>query len=274
MSAVVRHIRPIMLVSGLLTSTMVFAALAPEAAMRSTFGQTIDGPLASILVRNWGALVALVGGMLIYGAFVPSVRVLAVAVAGLSKLTFAGLVVAHGGELLSSAAVAVVFDLVTVALFALYLLAHRARRDSDSPADGASARATVDAGNLDLARRYLARLSNGAGPEELETFFAADARQEEFPNRLMPQGATRDLEAMKQGRSRGQALLASEHYELVDAVASDGRVATEVIWTATVREAAGPFAAGQSLRARFAVFMEFRDGRIVRQRNYDCFDPW
>jgi ketosteroid isomerase-like protein len=48
----------------------------------------------------------------------------------------------------------------------------------------------------------------------------------------------------------------------------------EVIWTGTVRDAAGPFAAGQALRARFALFMEFRDGRIVRQRNYDCFDPW
>jgi hypothetical protein len=28
------------------------------------------------------------------------------------------------------------------------------------------------------------------------------------------------------------------------------------------------------MRGRFAVFMEFRDGRIVRQRNYDCFKPW
>lgn len=32
--------------------------------------------------------------------------------------------------------------------------------------------------------------------------------------------------------------------------------------------------AGQVLRARFGVFLDFRDGRIVRQRNYDCFDPW
>jgi hypothetical protein len=24
----------------------------------------------------------------------------------------------------------------------------------------------------------------------------------------------------------------------------------------------------------FAVFLEFRDGRIARQRNYDCFEPW
>jgi hypothetical protein len=23
-----------------------------------------------------------------------------------------------------------------------------------------------------------------------------------------------------------------------------------------------------------AGFLEFRDGRIVRQRNYDCFEPW
>jgi hypothetical protein len=28
------------------------------------------------------------------------------------------------------------------------------------------------------------------------------------------------------------------------------------------------------LRAHFALFLEFRDGRIVRQRNYDCFEAW
>jgi hypothetical protein len=26
--------------------------------------------------------------------------------------------------------------------------------------------------------------------------------------------------------------------------------------------------------ARFAIFLTFRDGKIVRQHNYDCFDPW
>jgi ketosteroid isomerase-like protein len=30
----------------------------------------------------------------------------------------------------------------------------------------------------------------------------------------------------------------------------------------------------REMRARFAAFIEFRDGRIVRQRNYDCFEPW
>ena len=131
-----------------------------------------------------------------------------------------------------------------------------------------------DIANLEIARRYLSRLSDGAGPEELESFFAADVVQEEFPNRLLPHGATRDLQTMKDARARGKALLKAESFELLNAIASSEHVAMEVIWTGTVRDAAGPFAAGQALRARFAMFMEFRDGRIVRQRNYDCFDPW
>jgi ketosteroid isomerase-like protein len=31
---------------------------------------------------------------------------------------------------------------------------------------------------------------------------------------------------------------------------------------------------GDVMRAHFATFIEFRDGKIVAQRNYDCFEPW
>ena len=130
------------------------------------------------------------------------------------------------------------------------------------------------ADNLEIATRYLSRLSAGAGPDELDAFFAPDVVQEEFPNRLLPNGATRDLGAMKEGRVRGQALLKAESFEVLNAVASGDHVALEVVWTGTIRQPAGPFVADQRLRARFALFMQFRDGRIVRQRNYDCFDPW
>src|SRR5580765_4430420 len=112
-----------------------------------------------------------------------------------------------------------------------------------------------DANNLKIAKEYLSRLSHGAGPEELVSFFAPDVVQEEFPNRLFPNGATRDLQAMKEGRARGKSLLNAESFELVDALSSNERVAMEVIWTGTVRDATGPFAAGQVLRAHFAVFM-------------------
>jgi len=59
MSWIVANIHRIMYVSGALTLTMVYAAIAPEAALRSTFGESINGPIADVVVRNWGALIGL-----------------------------------------------------------------------------------------------------------------------------------------------------------------------------------------------------------------------
>ena len=127
-SWVVAKIKWIMLVSGALTCTMVYAAVAPEAALRSTFGDALQGPLAEVVVRNWGVLIALVGGMLIYGAFQPHVRRLVLIVAGLSKVAFIGLVLAQGSRYLAQqAGVSIAIDLVMVSLFTLYLVAVRHR---------------------------------------------------------------------------------------------------------------------------------------------------
>ena len=115
-------IKWIMVVSGALTFMMVYAAIAPDAAMRATFGETLDGALAGIVVRNWGVLIGLVGAMLIYGAFRPDVRALVLVVAGVSKLAFIGLVLVHGQAYLATAGLAIGVDLVMVGLFVAYLL--------------------------------------------------------------------------------------------------------------------------------------------------------
>jgi ketosteroid isomerase-like protein len=127
---------------------------------------------------------------------------------------------------------------------------------------------------LDAARRYIHLLSSGAGPDELAELFDPDVIQEEFPNRLLPNGATRDLKAIREARLRGKALLGAERFELLNAFGSGDQVVMELQWSGTIAVDAGPFKSGQQLRARFAVFLEFKGGRIVRQRNYDCFDPW
>lgn len=115
-----------MLASGALTCTMFYAAIAPQAALRSVFGETLEGPVAEIVVRNWGALITLVGGMLIYGAYDPPARPLILTVAGMSKVVFIGLVLAYGKQSLGhQAGISVVIDLVMVALFAAYLVAVR-----------------------------------------------------------------------------------------------------------------------------------------------------
>ena len=126
MNVVANHIKWIMLVSGVLTCTMVYAAVAPQDALRATFGETLDGPVADIVVRNSGVLVTLVGAMLIYGAFNSAVRTFALIVAGLSKVAFIALVLSHGSRYLGQqAGIAVVIDLVWVVLFAWYLLSPR-----------------------------------------------------------------------------------------------------------------------------------------------------
>jgi len=131
-SWIVVNIRWIMVLSGVLTMTMVYAALAPEAALRSTFGESVSGPVADIVVRNWGALIALVGAMLIYGARKPAVRPMALTVAGASKAMFVALVLSHGGRFLGyQAGSAVLIDVLWIIVFATYLLSVRGAPTSD-----------------------------------------------------------------------------------------------------------------------------------------------
>ena len=79
-----------------------------------------------VLVTLGGALIALVGAMLIYGAYDPPSRRLALLVGSVSKLIFIGLVLSQGGRYLAhQAGVAVVVDLIMVALFIIYLLGTR-----------------------------------------------------------------------------------------------------------------------------------------------------
>lgn len=121
----VSYIKSIMIMSGLLTCTMFYAAVAPREALQSTFGDNLGaGPLAEILVQNWGVLVTLVGGALIYGAYDPGARTLALLVATTSKLGFVTLVLSLGPSYLGQqAGIAVVVDTLWVAVFAWYLAA-------------------------------------------------------------------------------------------------------------------------------------------------------
>ena len=126
MSWIVANISRLMIVSGTVTLTMVYAAIAPEAALQSTFGESLSGPVASIVVRNWGALIALVGAMLIYSARNPAVRPFSLVIAGASKVIFIVLVLAYGTRFLAyQAGIAVLVDGVWVVLFAAYLVSLR-----------------------------------------------------------------------------------------------------------------------------------------------------
>lgn len=124
-----------------------------------------------------------------------------------------------------------------------------------------------------LARRYFEALERGVIGADLAEFFTEDVIQEEFPNALVPTGAKRDLAALLKGAERGSKLLRSQRYEVLNLVIAGQTVIAEVAWTGTLDVSLKTLGAGERMRARFAVFLDCRDGRIARQRNYDCFEP-
>lgn len=133
---------------------------------------------------------------------------------------------------------------------------------------------TTQSTNLETVRRYLTAIEHGATGATLAAFYAPEVVQEEFPNRLVVNGARRDLAAILEGAERGQKVISAQTYEIRNAVEQGNTVALEVLWTGTLAIPFGSLAVGDKMRAHFAVFIELRDGKIVAQRNYDCFDPW
>jgi ketosteroid isomerase-like protein len=128
--------------------------------------------------------------------------------------------------------------------------------------------------NLQLVRRYLGAIQSGEVGEALSGLFTADVIQVEFPNRLNPSGQQSDLASIISRSIQGKHILSSQRYEVVSEVVQGNRVAVEALWVGTLAAAVGPLNAGTELRAHFAMFFECRDGRIRRQHNYDCFEPW
>jgi ketosteroid isomerase-like protein len=126
--------------------------------------------------------------------------------------------------------------------------------------------------NLELAQEYLAALERGESGEALRRFFTPDFVQEEYPNALNLRGQRSNLAAALERSERGKTVLRSQRYEIQNAVADEHHVAIEALWTGVLATSIGALAAGAEMRAHFGVFLDFRDGKIARQRNYDCFE--
>ncbi|MGY4828216.1 nuclear transport factor 2 family protein [Sphaerotilaceae bacterium SBD11-9] len=134
--------------------------------------------------------------------------------------------------------------------------------------------ATEESANLATVRAYLKALESGAVGEALARFFTPDAQQIELPNKLNPTGGQSDLPTLLKRAEQGQKLLQHQSYEVRSAVAQRSCVAVEAQWSAVLAVPVASLPAGATMRAHFAMFFEFSEGRISRQRNYDCFEPW
>ena len=131
-----------------------------------------------------------------------------------------------------------------------------------------------DARNAATARAYIEALNQNSSGQELARFFHEQVVQEEFPSRLVPGGQSHDRASLLERSGRAGELLLWHRYELRSVMAAGNDVALELEWRGVMKKSFGPLREGQELRAAVAVFLELEDGRIRRQRNYDCYYPF
>ena len=127
---------------------------------------------------------------------------------------------------------------------------------------------------LQLIERYLTAIEQGATGAALAQFYDPAVIQEEFPNRLMPNGARRGLAEIQAAAESGQKVLTAQRYEVLNALVQGDEVALEMQWSGTLAIPFGALAAGDDMRARISSFITLRAGKIISQRSYDCFEPW
>ena len=128
--------------------------------------------------------------------------------------------------------------------------------------------------NLDHAIAWVRAIEGGATGDALASFVTDDVIHEEMPNRVFPNGGRSDLGAMRAAAERGQSIMRRQRYDIVSAIASGNSVAMQLDWAAEVAIPLGALKPGDEMRAHVAIFMEFRDGRICRQRDYGCYEPF
>lgn len=123
-------------------------------------------------------------------------------------------------------------------------------------------------------RAYLAAIEGGADADELAGFYHPDAVLTEYPNRLNPNGAQKGLPEILAGVESGARLLSRQFFDVHTATETGDRVVVEMTWTGYPNVPMGMLRAGEPIRARIAQVIEFEDGLIIRQRTYDCFEPF
>lgn len=128
--------------------------------------------------------------------------------------------------------------------------------------------------NVQLARQYIAAIADGKTGDALASFFTRDVTITEMPNRIKSQGSVSDLTRALDAAKRGQQLFSRQTYAITNILGDGDWVALEMEWSGITAVPIQNLPTGSEMKDKAAIFLQFRDGRIARQRHYDCFEPW
>ena len=129
--------------------------------------------------------------------------------------------------------------------------------------------------NVAIVRAYVAAVTR-FDVEAAEALLHSEMRFHELPNRIRPKGGVDDLAAMMAGlRRAGEGkVLRRQRYIFGDVIAAGDRVVVEARWEGELAMPIGRLQAGEIMVAHICMVFRLKDGRIIEQRNYDCYEDF
>jgi hypothetical protein len=121
---------------------------------------------------------------------------------------------------------------------------------------------------------FLKSLEDGTFVGREHLWYAPDCVQVEFPNALLLQGAERRLRDIQAAARRGAEIVDNQSFVIENWIESGNQIAFEATFKARFKVDVSALPRGQEMTARFGVFIQVENGRILRHHTYDCFDPW
>jgi ketosteroid isomerase-like protein len=128
--------------------------------------------------------------------------------------------------------------------------------------------------NVSRVHQYLQAVASMGPFEDVAAFYGPDVAIQEFPNRIAPEGRIRRGEDLRAAYEKGRQLLRSQTYTVRRIIEAGDELAVELEWVGILGVSVMDLPAGSEMKAFVAMFLTFRDGRIVWQRNYDCYPPF
>jgi ketosteroid isomerase-like protein len=129
--------------------------------------------------------------------------------------------------------------------------------------------------NVAIVRAYVdavTRFDVGA----VASLLHPDMQFHELPNRIRPAGGVDDLSVMMEGlRRAGEGkVLSGQRYVFDDVIAVGDRVVVEARWEGDLVIPVGRLLPGDVMVAHICMVFRLKDGRIIEQRNYDCYEDF
>ena len=127
---------------------------------------------------------------------------------------------------------------------------------------------------IDLINRFFHLLQWFTTNEnEYKAILHPAIEQTEYPNLMIHAIRKRTFSNLMEGAEAGKKMLAFQRFEPVHFFETADIVIAEYTWTGELKVKVGRLKKGQTLKAYVCTVFEFKDDKIFRQRNYDCYEP-